>query len=54
MKRNLFSTKDNFWWNQKYAYCSTQAGSFIMFDVALKEKMNKTKEKEKSTQVSLY
>lgn len=26
----------------------------IMLDVALKEKMNKTKEKEKSTQVSLY
>ena len=51
MKRNLFSTKAN----QKDAYCSTQAGSLlIMFDVALKGKMNKTKEKEKSTQVSLY
>ena len=46
MKRNLFSTKDNCWWNQKYAYCSTQAGSFIiMFDVALKGKMNKQKKK---------
>lgn len=27
IKRNLFPTKDNCWWNQKAAYFSIQAGS---------------------------